>query len=198
MKNFILIFIVILIQNNLSAQEYYHKFYNYHEVSPHLPWNFLVEDENLIIKVGMFLCDQPGACTPLVKVKKSTGEQVDIEFMDISSLAKEDAVIRIEDQYYVLGDVPPFTNRPSLFILDEELNIKNRVELHLAVDHFGFVDWGGMVERGGYIYALSNVRTSTDEKYGLIAKFDAVTFEHQRNFFVGNSSAGEARAEDLQ
>jgi hypothetical protein len=198
MKNVVLLFVIVLIQNSLPAQEYFHKYYNFQEISLHLPWSFLVEDDDLILKVGMDFCDIGSPCTSLARVEKKTGELLDVASLDILSKFSEDALIQIGNQYYVLGKELPFSNRPSVFILDEHLDIQDRIRLDLAVDHYGFVEWEGMVERNGSIYALANVRTNLNKRFGLVAKFDALTFEHEGDFFAGRSAEEGSTAEDLQ
>jgi len=82
--------------------------------------------------------------------------------------------------------------------MDDSLNIKDRIRLDLEVDQYLFVEWEGMVERSGFIYALANVRTNFGDDFGLISKFDAVTFQHEKNIIVGKTAVNDATAEDLQ
>lgn len=198
MKKIIILLFTILIIGELSAQEYYHKFYNFAEVSRHLPWSFVIEEDDLVLKVGMDFCDEASPCTTLVRVEKNTGDKVDVAFIDILSKFSEEALLRLNDNYYLFGKQAPFTNRPSIFILDDNLSVLERIELDLKVDGFRFVEWGGMVERNGYFYAMANVSTDFGGEYGLLAKFDAITFEHEKNILVGNLAPDGSKALDLQ
>ena len=188
----------ILGATQILAQEYYHKFYNFTEISRHLPWDFLIEEDDLVLKVGMDFCDETSPCTPLLRVSKNTGEMVDVSFVDISSKFSENALLPFNGKYYLFGQQAPFTNRPSMYILDDSLHVLERIELDLKVDNFFFVEWGGMVERNGYLYALANVIANNGDDFGLVAKFDGETFLHDRNFLLGNSAPDRVTAVDLQ
>jgi len=184
MKRIFILLFAILGLAELYSQEYYHKFYNFTEISRHLPWDFLIEEDDLVLKVGMDFCGAESPCTSLLRVSKNTGEMVDVSFVDISSKFSENALLSFNGKYYLFGQQAPFTNRPSMYILDDSLQVQERIELDLKVDNFFFVEWGGMVERNGYLYALANVITNNGDDFGLVAKFDAETFLHDRNFLA--------------
>ena len=77
MKNYIFTVFALVIFTSISAQDYYHRFYSFTEVSRHLPWNFLIEEEDFLLKVGMDFCQiDGGVCTSLLRVAKDTNGDV--------------------------------------------------------------------------------------------------------------------------
>ena len=188
----------MLFFTSLSAQDYYHRFYSFDEISRHLPWDFLIEGEDLLLKVGMDVCDIDGPCTSLLRVAKDNGDMKDLSFIDILSKFNEDALLRYEENYYLLGKQAPFNNRPSVYVIDDSLNVQERIEIDVEADHFLFVEWSGMVEREGYFYALANVLTNFGDNFGMISKFDAQFFQHKENIFIGREVGGRTGVFDMQ
>ena len=199
MKNSLFILLIILVYGSLSAQDYYHRFYNFTEISRHLPWNFLIEEDDLLLKVGMDFCEiDGGVCTSLLRVAKDNGDMKDVAFIEIFSKFNKDALLRLEDNYYLLGNQFPFNNRPSIYIINDSLQVLDKIEIDVEADHFLFVEWSGMVEREESFYALANVLTNFGDKFGIISKFDASTFEHQENFFIGRQAKDGSIVYDIQ